>query len=179
MKIVRIFAERLNAFHYESEEFDEVRRLFSQWMDPEFLEEFFTQNEDDLQSGFFGSITKEDAIAITRNEAMRLENELKALSENADESLDEIFQPLDNSNPKGFGFSNTKAKGDRPKSWLRIYALKIDDNVYVITGGAIKLTRTMLEREHTRKELKKLERCQHFLKEQGVFDIEGFQEIVI
>ena len=39
-----------------------------------------------------------------------------------------------------------------------IYAIKLEPGIYVITGGAIKLTRTMQEREHTLRELAKMEK---------------------
>ena len=47
-------------------------------------------------------------------------------------------------------------------------------NVYIVTGGAIKLTATMQEREHTQKELDKLNACRDFLKANGVFDQDSF-----
>ena len=46
----------------------------------------------------------------------------------------------------------------RHASWLRIYAIKLEPGIYVITGGAIKLTRTMQEREHTLVELARMEK---------------------
>lgn len=177
MEIVRIFADRLNAFQYDTEDSDEFKRLFSLWQDPEFLEAFFTEHIRDLQSGFFGSITKEKAITSTRTEAIRLERTLKKLSENPQESLDNIFKPLNTLESEEF--TRSKAKGDNYKSWLRIYAIKIEDNVYVVTGGAIKLTRTMQEREHTNRELEKFKRCIDFLREQGITDIEGIKELSI
>jgi len=51
------------------------------------------------------------------------------------------------------------------KSWLRLYAIRIDANVFVISGGAIKLTPNMNERDHLLKELSKLEITKSFLKE--------------
>jgi len=158
---------------------DEFTRLFQIWNDPEFLEEFFTQYEDDLQSGFFRAMSKKDAVFLTWNEARRLEKELKKLAKNPHESLDAIFKPLNNTTPKEFEFVTVKAKGDQHKSWLRIYALKIDENVYVITGGTIKITRKMIGRPHTEKELRKLERCRSFLKERGITDIGSFLETSI
>lgn len=59
-------------------------------------------------------------------------------------------------------------------SWLRIYAIRIEPNVYIVTGGAIKLTATMQEREHTKRELDKLNTCRDFLKQNGVFDQDSF-----
>ena len=66
---------------------------------------------------------------------------------------------------------------ERHASWLRIYAIRLEPNVYIVTGGAIKLTRTMQEREHTAIELRKLNRCKNFLQANGVFDKDGFVEL--
>jgi len=71
------------------------------------------------------------------------------------------------------------AKQKSKRRWLRIYALRIDTNSYVITGGAIKLTHKMAGRLHTEKELIKLDTCRNYLKDQGVFDTDSFNELVI
>ena len=46
--------------------------------------------------------------------------------------------------------------------------------IYIITGGAIKLTRTMQEREHTLQELEKMEKVRNFLIQEHVFDEDSF-----
>ena len=56
--------------------------------------------------------------------------------------------------------------------------VRLKPSVYVTTGGAIKLTRTMQDREHTMKELKKLNNCKTFLKENGVFDQDSFVALI-
>lgn len=48
--------------------------------------------------------------------------------------------------------------------------------MFIVTGGAIKLTRTMQERSHTQLELDKLNRCRDYLKDQGVFDTTSFMD---
>ncbi len=48
--------------------------------------------------------------------------------------------------------------------------------MYLITGGAIKLTATMSERVRTRKELKKIELCKRFFMDQGIVDDKGMIE---
>lgn len=76
--------------------------------------------------------------------------------------------------------SAEKAKGRRRSghdSWLRIYALKFEPNAYLITGGAIKLTHLMEDREHTRQELLNLEFVRRTLLEEGVVDLEGFKDL--
>jgi hypothetical protein len=67
-------------------------------------------------------------------------------------------------------------KSKARQSWLRIYALRIEERAYIITGGSIKLTAIMSEREHTKRELLKLERCRNFLIDQGIIDINGVVE---
>ena len=67
---------------------------------------------------------------------------------------------------------------DRPAhaSWLRLYAIKLEKGCYIITGGAIKLTRTMQERTHTLRELRKMEQVRNLLLEHGVIDTDGFSD---
>lgn len=176
MEIVSIFADQLTAFSYETDHPDEFSRIFSQWQDPQFLYEFFTENIEDLQSGFFGSISWQTAVSQTRNEARRLERKLLQLASGTPDNLDSIFEPLKLEEP--IELTRSKAKGDQPKTWLRVYAIKLESNVYVVTGGAIKLTRRMQDREHTRLELRKFERCKAFLHEQGITDIDGLKELI-
>lgn len=52
--------------------------------------------------------------------------------------------------------------------------------MFIVTGGAIKLTETMNEREHLLNELDKLKRVKQFLIENGIIDndsIDDFLEI--
>ena len=76
--------------------------------------------------------------------------------------------------------SREKAKGRGVaghKSWLRIYAIKLEPDIYIVTGGAIKLTRTMEEREHTLHELLNMERVRNFLIGQRVFDLDSLFDL--
>lgn len=59
---------------------------------------------------------------------------------------------------------------------MRIYAIRIESNAYVITGGTIKLTRTVQEREHSKKAYEQLKAGQDYLKDQGIFDKDSFVE---
>ena len=64
----------------------------------------------------------------------------------------------------------------RHASWLRIYAIKLEPGIYVVTGGAIKLTRTMQEREHTLVELARMEKVRRFLIENEISDKDSFDD---
>lgn len=56
--------------------------------------------------------------------------------------------------------------------WL--HALKLQDGNYIITGGAIKLTKTMQEREHTLRELYRQEQVRNFLLSHDIIDTDSF-----
>lgn len=180
MNIVPIFADRLYSFSYsiDGDQRDEFERLFDLWQDVEYLEQFFHENNGDLQNGFFEPIpTVEQAVLMTRQEAIRFEQHLRQLAPLKSKRLDEIFKPL-SENEDNFAFPRHKSYGLRYNSWLRIYAIKVAHRYYV-TGGAIKLTKSMNEREHTAHELRKMERCLFYFKEQGIVDIEGAKELDI
>lgn len=76
--------------------------------------------------------------------------------------------------------SREKAKGKRTSahaSWLRLYAIILDPNIYLITGGAIILTPTMQERTHTIRELQNLEKVRNYLIDNGVVDADGIKDL--
>lgn len=159
MEIVPIFGTNLFAIKYSGETKDEFARLFELWQDPEYLEKFFESNKSDLENDFWGSVSIEDAIFNTFNYAQYFEHKLLELSDANEEDqltgLENIFVPLHDSQYQLYFLKKSKAK----KTWLRIYALRVENNIYIITGGAIKLTQTMQERKHTNVELRKIESC--------------------
>lgn len=93
--------------------------------------------------------------------------------------LDALFRPLENSRMVDMLLGKEKGrlkKDIHHVSWLRIYALKLASGIYIITGGAIKLTATMQEREHTLAELAKLEKVRQFLFNEHIIDDDSFIE---
>ena len=94
-----------------------------------------------------------------------------------DANLDLLFRPLENNRTSEILLGKEKARiKNRPQhaSWLRIYAIKLEPGCYIITGGAVKLTRTMQERAHTLAELNKMETVRNFLIDGGAIDADGF-----
>lgn len=152
--------------------------VFTQWNDTGYLLDFFRKNFDDLVSYF--KITKlEDAIYDTMEDSDALECLILDIEPEA--NLDELFRPLENSRTSEMMLSKEKARlKNRLKqaSWLRIYAIKLNPGIYVITGGAIKLTRNMQEREHTLKELEKMEKIRQYLVANKVVDDDSFIDFI-
>jgi len=174
MKIINIFADKLFAFKFDGEAIDEFERAFDLWTSIEYLTDFFEEHTKDLQFGFYELNSCDDAVMITLEESFAFrEVILEAAEKN---NPDKLFKNPDNKEYRHGGFGKKKAYGTAYKSWLRIYALQIE-NIFLITGSAIKLTDTMNQRYHTKRELIKLERCKSFLKEKGIWDKEGLQEM--
>jgi uncharacterized protein YciI len=155
---------------------DEFSRLFINWQDPEYLDRFFNKHKKDLQKEFYNNISIEDAIQKTIDEAYEFQQKILSIAEkgkeNFSQSLQTLFVPLHNSEKEVYPipeYQKSKAYGSH-KSWLRIYAIRIEKNVFIVTGGAIKLTKTMNEREHLIKELKKLEKVKELLISEGIID---------
>lgn len=166
--------EKLWAVEYDGFDDNVLRKMFSEWEDSEFLYTFFKQNLSDL-SEYFHITNVEQAIYDTGADAIALKSTILDISPDA--KLDSLFRPLENHRFREMELSREKAKGEGiagHKSWLRIYAIKLEPDTYIVTGGAIKLTRTMEEREHTLQELLNLERVRNFLIKQSVFDLDSF-----
>ena len=179
MEFVRIIDgyDHLWAVKDPDKEADELTILFRNWTNGDYLLDFFLANFDDLKETF--RIERIDqAVNDTFEDADALQELI--LDFPYTEHLDNLFKPLDVTDTRVRVLSREKARNwdrQRHASWLRIYAIRLEPNVYVVTGGAIKLTRTMQEREHTTIELQKLNRCKDYLRSSGVFDQDSFVEL--
>lgn len=170
--------ETLWAVRYDNCLDNVLDAIFDQWNDVIWLRSFFKQNITDLAS-YFNVTDVNKAIYDTIEDSERLQCLIMDISPDAD--LDRIFRPLENSRTSEMLLGKEKAKlrnTPRHSSWLRIYAIKLDPGVYVITGGAIKLTRTMQEREHTLVELARMEKVRRFLIDNDICDMDSFKDYI-
>jgi hypothetical protein len=150
-------------------ELHEFSRLFNFWKDPVRLRTFFETNEADLNEEFWEGITIDEAIKKTRKEAKRLKSIILEYTESGktprQNNLSTLFKPLvDGKIEKDL--EKDKARVEGHKTWLRIYAIRVDVNLFIICGGAIKLRKTLNDREYLLKELDKLEITQKLLKDE-------------
>ncbi len=180
MKIVFIFKVQNQSLYSVKENdsnFDEFDKVFDLWQDVEYLENFFYKNEADLSS--FYSISVEDAVRQTLHDAKEFQKRILGIKDSnglGGGMLSSYFRPLDKIFKRGI-YEKCKAYGTIDVGWLRLYAVKIPENCYVITGGAIKLTKKMNEREHTQEQLQKLINCIDYLRSVGIVDDEGIIDI--
>ncbi len=70
MKIIDTFVPCLYAFKHTDDLPDELERVFDEWENPLFLNEFFEENESEI------SITIEEAIEKVKGEAIFLRNSI-------------------------------------------------------------------------------------------------------
>ena len=128
-------------------------------------------------ASYFKITDVNQAIYDTIEDSERLQCLIIDISPDTD--LERIFRPLDNNRTAEVILGKEKARlRDTPRhaSWLRIYAIKLNPGIYVITGGAIKLTRTMQEREHTLVELAKMEKVRQFMLDNNIVDMDSFKD---
>ena len=169
---------RLWAVRYDGATDNELFRLFDQWNDVMWLRNFFKENINDLNA-YFKITDINQAISDTIDDSEILEGVILDISPEAD--LDLIFRPLSNNRTIAEMLEKMKARGERTNrhdSWLRIYAIRLADGKYIITGGAIKLTATMQERPHTQAELDKIEKVRRYLLDEGIVDDDGFIDYI-
>ena len=140
---------------------------------PVFLEEFFNKNEQDLLEGFYkGTIDNvTDAVSLTIKMAYDFFDQVLDCCESGI-SLDKVFKHLDKIGSKKDELK-FKARNEKECNWLRLYAIKIEDGIYMVTGGAIKLTEKMQDREHTNYEYLKLGYAKDFIANNMIIDKEA------
>ena len=166
MKIVRIFADQLFAFHYDNEVDNEFDRLMELWTDVSFLKSYANKNNIDDVTTFINDILQD---------AEQIQDFLGNLNHN-NQPYGFYFEPLQESERnKLLAFQKGKIKKNR----LRYYAIKLDANCFAITGGAIKMSQKMQEHSDTDSELTKLKIARTYLDKNGVFDEDSFYELLI
>lgn len=166
MKIVDIFAEQLYSFVY-NDDVNEYDRLMNLWEDVSYLRDYAKDNNIKDVNEFV-----EDRL----RDAEQVQDFLEEIT-TQQQPLEYYFRPLYDHEIKARILSYQKGK--IKKNALRLYAIKIDDNCFVITGGAIKMTQTMQDHPDTSHELSKIKKAKSFLEENGVLDKESFYELKI
>jgi hypothetical protein len=138
MKIVRIFEGNLYAVRFDGEELNVYDRLIEMWNDTLYLKKFYDENKRDFK--------KPKTFYKFRGEiywaALQLDKTLVEMSKSDD--LSNFFEKLHKNENEKYKLSQRKGKF----RFLRLYAIK-KDNMFIITSGAIKLTRAIQDRKHT------------------------------
>lgn len=101
-----------------------------------------------------------------------IDDRLLYLSTQPGRSLSEFFRSLDNNEYRLVSLSKQKAR----KNYLRLYAIRLNADCFLVTGGAIKFHHLNKDRPHTQIEMQKLSKCKDYLIENGVFDADDLYQ---
>lgn len=184
MEIVTIFEGRnpregLFSIKLEGESEDEFEKLLDLWIyDAEYFYNFFSNNSDDLETKYYieKNLTVKKAVQFSRDEAYDIFTKLEIHTNT--NKLFKLFTPL-HKDPNDSDLLQSKAYSNGNGGWLRVYAIKISDNTFVITGGGVKLVKKMQEREHLIAELEKLKDIRAQLIEKGIITQDDFNSYEI
>ena len=147
IKLVSIYGNNLLSVKFGNGK-NQYDKFFDRYNDVTQVRAFFKQNEAYLNRDFWRNIPNiESATRQVIKEAQNLELLLDELYHNTLKNLtpdlDIHFKLLNGEFKNTYEYIPVKSYGtDRP-SLLRLYAIKLKDNMYVITGGGIKLGDTI------------------------------------
>ena len=171
MKINTIFAEKIYALQLPEFRENEFRRALYLWNDVEYLKKFYDENKNIiLQSPYLEIKNVHDFIEQVFYEAEHLEEEIEHHYEN--DSLAELFEYLFNEiSPQNQFYKKIKQK------LLRLYGIKLEDE-YLVTGGAIKITKKMQDHPDTTEQLEILKQTKTFLDSENITDLDSLLDFM-
>lgn len=166
MKLKSIFANKIWSVQYDGVPKCSFDESFYNWFDIEYLFDYFERHKELVEkSDIWKNFSLEELVEVVQQEANDFLERLET-----ENDFDNEFHAL-SPNCVEFNLVRSKAYGktiENKPSLLRLYAIKIETNKYVVTGGAIKLVHTMQEQEELRNELTKLRIVGEWLKRNGV-----------
>ena len=176
MEIIEIYSPYIYSIQYDGQEDNEFDRLFSDWMDVERISDFMERNKEYLKASVWAKVPEpESATRQVLNEAedlVSLFDELAVNTQNGNKpDFDSHFHYLEGKYKYELQYQPMKSYSNGHPALLRIYAIKMDKNTYLITGGGIKLADTIQNspdlKEHV---LQNIDRVRDWLKANGIMD---------
>lgn len=181
MTIVGIFEPYIYSIKFDNEESDEYSRLLEEWSDMEKVKDFFERNKS-YMSDYMSKCIKNfyEAAEQVSDEADALEYTLCDLYENTQNGIepdfDSFFKPLDGLYSLSIDYMPTKSYGNGRPPLIRMYAIKIISNVYVITDGGIKIAKKIQESPELKDHVfKKINQVREFLKFHNIISSEDLK----
>jgi len=178
MEIETIIPNRLYSIKYDEEDTAEYYRLFNEeWTDVAFLMDFFQSHPEFTENDFWGFLGNDPEIAAARvlEDANKLEPHLKELAENSDNGeqpdLEDYFKPLNGKYGYDIEHIPVKGYGVLESTFLRLYAIRIEQNCYLIVYGGIKLNSSIQNSPGLQEKVfRKIDKVKQFLVNEGIID---------
>ena len=182
MEIVEIYKDWLYSITFDEEDLTEYHRVFREWHDLDYLVRFFSEHKDFVNTDFWtkaGLNPENPELSAERviDEADNLEVYIRQIVENCSNDtrpdFDEYFHFLGGKYKCLWSLEPVKSYGTDSPSLLRLYAIKLDNNCYLIVYGGIKLGDTIQNSPVLRdKVFSKIDSVLSFLRANGITDSE-------
>ena len=178
MEIIAIFEPYIYSIKYEGKTENEFDRLLAEWNDVESVTNFLEENRSFLKTEIWKAVPNpESAAHQVMDEAAALEmlfNELAQLTVQGKEpDFDSQFKFLDGKYKFEMEYVPMKSYGTQNPSLIRLYAIKMAPNTYLITGGGIKLADTIQNSPGLKEYvIQDIDRVRTWLKMNGILDAE-------
>jgi hypothetical protein len=176
-----LFAICLNP--YETPIINEYHSFMEWVFDRHSIRTFFKEREHLLKNNPYYPNTVNEAAKRTFEEVSLLKQNLEFAKNNSIEDLcnflQENFKALDNQSSFEEELQPSKTQGPDKDCWIRIYGVRVNPEMFIVTGGAIKLVHRIKDDKNLIDERSKLLRVRDYLKQEGLFDAEAYQEIIL
>ncbi|MDE6418551.1 MAG: hypothetical protein K2K49_05020 [Duncaniella sp.] len=182
MDIINLFSDTLFSVKFDDSGLAEYHRFFNEWKNLDYLTDFFEQYREHINTPFWLNAglepnKPEQSARRVIHEADLLETQIKTLALNSANGtrpdLDSYFQRLGGKYNFLWSFEPHKSYGPLTPSLLRVYAIKIEPNCYLIVHGGIKLGST-IQNSPVLKDMvfKKIDLTLNYLDAMGIVDSE-------
>lgn len=182
MEIIAIFPPYIYSVKYDDRNENEYDRLFDEWNDVTTVLDFLMQHRDMLKASVWEKVSEPELAArqiLDEAEALeQLFEELNSHTVKGDKpDFDSHFHYLDGKYKFELEYEPMKSYGDGRPSLLRMYAIKMDRNTYLITGGGIKLGATIQDSPDLKDSvIQNIDSVRAWLKENGIMDADDMQD---
>lgn len=176
-KIETIYDKHLYSIRYEGDELSVLDRLLDDWTDVDKVVDFMERHGNYLKSAFWSSKIgcPEDAARKVLREAEAYSEFFDNLDENSHNGLkpdfDSYFKELGGKYKFQYVYVPLKGYGVEEPSFLRIYAIKIEPNCYLVVDGGIKLAKKIQDSPELKDHVfKNIDNVIDFLQKTGIID---------
>lgn len=176
MEIEQIYSPYIYSIKYDEEEDNEYDRLFQLWNDVDYVVNFMSDNSNLLTNAIWSKTPEpENAARQVLEETFNLEDLFDKLHNNTINGnmpdFDNHFRFLNGKYRCKIEYLPMKSYSTDYPPMLRLYAIKMDPNTYLITGGGIKLGKTIQNspdlKDHV---LQNIDKVRTWLRENGIMD---------
>ncbi|MCQ2253989.1 MAG: hypothetical protein MJZ29_00660 [Bacteroidaceae bacterium] len=178
MEIVEIYEPWIYSIQFDEDDLNEYDKVIEKWHDLDYLTEFFTTNAEYMNNPIWASIglspsEPEKSAERVIDESEKLEDYIEQLVENAEHGvkpdLEAHFHFLNGKYSFVCELAPMKAYSTLKPSLLRLYAIRLEENCFLIVYGGIKLADTIQNSPDLKDNvIQKLDKVLAFLKREGI-----------